>query len=150
MAEREEDKGFVVRDRRRFTEDGTPREGADEREGSTPPPGAAQAAADALRSGPRGPNPEQEPTPVGQAAPRKIDFTTFVFSLGSSALIHLGDAPHPETGEIRRDLALARESIDLIDMLREKTKGNLTPEEERFLGALLYDLRMRFVAAAKG
>ena len=149
MAEREEDKGYIVRDRRRFSEDGSPRES--EAESAAPPPGAAQAAADALRSGPPGPSPEQEPPSPGPAtAPRPIDFTTFVFSLGSSALMHLGDAPHPETGVVQKNLVLARETIDLLDMLREKTKGNLTAEEERFLGALLYDLRLRYVQAAKG
>ena len=146
MAEREEDKGFVVRDRRRFTEDGAPVESE-----GTPPPGAAQAAADALRGGPSGPNPEQEPQPLNMpTGAGAIDFTTFIFSLGSSALMHLGDAPHPETGGVHKDLALARESIDILDMLRTKTKGNLSAEEDRFLGALLYDLRMRFIEAAKG
>jgi len=145
MAEREEDKGFVVRDRRRFTEEGALRE-----EAAAPPPGAAQTAADALRGGPRGPNPEQEPQPVNApGGPRPIDFTTFVFSLGSSALMHLGDAPNPETGAVEKNLVLARESIDLLAMLQEKTKGNLTAEEDRFLGALLYDLRLRFIDAAR-
>jgi hypothetical protein len=75
-----------------------------------------------------------------------IDFYTFVFSLGSSAIVHLGDAPHPETGApIPPDLLLAKQTIDILAMLQEKTKGNLTPEEEKFLDALLMDLRMRFV-----
>jgi len=146
MAEHEGDKGFVVRDRRRFAGEAAT---TSETEG-TPPPGAAQAAADALRGGPRGPSPEQEPGAPQAAGYRPIDFTTFIFSLGSSAMMHLGDAPHPETGVVRKDLALARETIDLIAMLREKTKGNLTAEEDRFIGALLYDLRMRFIEAAKG
>jgi hypothetical protein len=75
-----------------------------------------------------------------------IDFYTFVFSLGSSAIVHLGDAPHPETGApAPPDLLLAKQTIDILAMLRDKTKGNLTPEEEKFLEALLMDLRMRFV-----
>jgi hypothetical protein len=75
-----------------------------------------------------------------------IDFYTFVFSLGSSAIVHLGDAPHPETGApAPPDLFLAKQTIDILAMLRDKTKGNLTPEEEKFLEALLMDLRMRFV-----
>ncbi|WP_373044055.1 DUF1844 domain-containing protein [Vulgatibacter sp.] len=140
MAEREEDKGFVVSDRRRFHEEPAPE--------GTPPPGAASTAADAIRGGPSGPDPEAEP--VGAPQPgRPIDFTTFVFSLGSSALMHLGDAPHPETGEVRKELALAKETIDLLALLQQKTKGNLTAEEERFLGALIYDLRLRFIEAAR-
>jgi hypothetical protein len=87
-----------------------------------------------------------------QARKGPIDFYTFVLSLGSSAFVHLGDAPHPETGAPGApDLFLAKQTIDILAMLREKTKGNLTPEEERFLDSLLTDLRIRFVerSAAK-
>lgn len=80
-----------------------------------------------------------------------IDFYTFVLSLGSSAFVHLGDAPHPETGEaMKPDLPLAKQTIDILAMLAEKTKGNLTPEEERFLENLLTDLRFRFVQRTSG
>ena len=79
-----------------------------------------------------------------------IDFYTFVFSLGSSAIVHLGDAPHPETGTPREpDLLLAKQTIDILAMLGEKTKGNLTPEEEKFLETLLMDLRIRFVEKSR-
>jgi hypothetical protein len=75
-----------------------------------------------------------------------IDFYTFVLSLGSSAFVHLGDAPHPETGELgKANLVLAQQTIDILAMLREKTRGNLTPEEEKFMENLLTDLRLRFV-----
>jgi hypothetical protein len=84
----------------------------------------------------------------GAELPR-TDFTTFVLSLSHSALMHLGEAPHPETGRVERNLALARQTIDLIAMLDEKTKGNLTGAEERLLAQLLYDLRMRYVEASK-
>jgi hypothetical protein len=82
------------------------------------------------------------------ALPR-IDFATFVLSLSHSALMHLGEAPHPETNAVEKNLALARQTIDLIAMLEEKTKGNLTGDEERLLGQILYDLRMRFVEVSK-
>jgi hypothetical protein len=79
-----------------------------------------------------------------------IDFYTFVLSLGSSAFVHLGDAPHPETGApAEPDLLLAKQAIDILAMLQEKTKGNLTPEEEKFLETLLTDLRIRFVEKSK-
>jgi hypothetical protein len=78
-----------------------------------------------------------------------IDFATFVLSLSHSALMHLGEAPNPETGKVEKNLAMARQSIDLIGMLEEKTKGNLTGEEERLIGQILYDLRMRFVELTK-
>jgi hypothetical protein len=78
--------------------------------------------------------------------PGAIDFYTFVLSLASSAFVHLGDAPHPETGApMEPDLLLAQETIDIIAMLRERTKGNLTAEEEKFMENLLTDLRLRFV-----
>lgn len=74
-----------------------------------------------------------------------IDFYTFVLSLASSAFVHLGDAPNPETGKAGEpDLALAKQTIDILSMLREKTKGNLSPEEDKFLSNLLTDLRLRF------
>src|SRR5438093_12686540 len=78
-----------------------------------------------------------------------LDFNALVLSLGSSALIHLGEAPDPVNGKTQEpDLVLAQESIDLLAILQEKTRGNLSEEEALFLDTLLYDLRVRFVAAA--
>jgi len=85
-----------------------------------------------------------------ETKPAPIDFYTFVLSLGSSAFVHLGDAPHPETQEAAANLLLAKQTIDILGMLQEKTKGNLTPEEDRFLLALLSDLRLRYVARTTG
>ena len=78
-----------------------------------------------------------------------VDFTTFVLSLGSSALVHLGDMSHPEAGSTGENLLLARQTIDILAMLEEKTRGNLTPEETRFLRDLLADLRLRFVERSR-
>lgn len=150
MVERDEEPGFKVRDRRRFSESGEARADEAPAPAGPVPMGAAAAAGEAVKAGPRGPDPEQEFAPVN--APRAaapIDFVTFVFSLGSSALMHLGDAPNPETGRLEKNLPLAQETIDLLAMLQGKTQGNLTPEEERFLGGLLYDLRLRFIEAAR-
>src|SRR5205085_1969997 len=78
-----------------------------------------------------------------------LDFNAFVLSLGSSALIHLGEAPDPVSGKTQEpDLPLAQQSIDLLALLQEKTRGNLSEAEARFLDTLLYDLRVRYVAAA--
>jgi uncharacterized protein DUF1844 len=79
----------------------------------------------------------------------QVDFSTFVLSLSHSALMHLGEAPNPETGRVERNLPLARQTIDLIGMLDEKTKGNLSGEEERLIGQILFDLRLRFVELSK-
>jgi hypothetical protein len=78
-----------------------------------------------------------------------IDFSTLVLSLSQTALVHLGDAPHPEGEEAKSDLPLARQTIDMLGMLQEKTKGNLTGSEERLLDQVLYDLRLRFVEHSK-
>jgi hypothetical protein len=78
------------------------------------------------------------------------DFAGLVISLGHSALFHLGLVADPHTGKKgERDLALARQTIDTLAMLEEKTRGNLTAEEARLLEELLYDLRARFVEASK-
>ncbi len=83
--------------------------------------------------------------------PGPIDFYTFVLSLASSAFVHLGDAPHPETGEpVPPDFPLAQQTIDILAMLERKTKGNLSPEEARFLENILTDLRLRFVQRSSG
>jgi hypothetical protein len=74
-----------------------------------------------------------------------IDFTTFVLSLSSSAAIHLGLAPHPERPDCCRSLPMAKQTIDILVLLQEKTKGNLTGEEERMLAEVLYNLRMAYV-----
>ena len=77
-----------------------------------------------------------------------IDFATFVLSLSHSALVHLGDAPDPE-GKRSVNLPLARQTIDLLQLLQDKTHKNLTGPEERILGQALYDLRLRYVEVSK-
>lgn len=74
-----------------------------------------------------------------------VSFDTFVLGLASTALIHLGDAPNPETGKPAPNLVLARQTLELLDLLRQKTRGNLTIEEEQLFQSLLTDLRLRFV-----
>ncbi len=81
---------------------------------------------------------------------QSIDFYTFCLSLGSSAFVHLGDVPDPETGQPVTNLVMARQSIEILSMLREKTKGNLLEHEEKLLDQLLVDLKLRFVARASG
>jgi hypothetical protein len=78
-----------------------------------------------------------------------VDFSTFVLSLGSSALIHLGEMEPPGETAPHRDLPMAKHTIDLLTMLQEKTRSNLSPEEDKLLESLLYDLRLRYVEAVK-
>jgi len=79
-----------------------------------------------------------------------IDFSTFVLSLSQAALLHLGELDDPETGKKEINFPLARQSIDLLTMVQDKTRGNLTSEEHKLLENLLYDLRMKYVAECKG
>jgi len=81
---------------------------------------------------------EQKPLPP-------IDFVQFVMSLASSAMIHLGDMPHPADNQFHPELDAAQETIDILAMLEEKTRGNLSREEASLLTNVLADLRIRFV-----
>jgi len=83
-----------------------------------------------------------------QALP-EIDFSTFILSLGSSALIHLGEVPEDDGGTPTPDLPLAKQTIDLLALIQEKTRGNLEDGEEKLLASLLYDLRIKYVDASK-
>lgn len=80
-----------------------------------------------------------------------LDFNALILSLGSSAIVHLGEAPDPTSGKKREqpDFTMAQQSIDLLAMLQEKTRGNLTAEEARFLDNMLYDLRLLFVQVSQ-
>jgi hypothetical protein len=74
-----------------------------------------------------------------------VSFSTFVFSLNTSALVHLGEIPEFGSGEIKKDLTLAKHTIDTLAMLQKKTVGNLAEDEKGFLEHILFDLRMRYV-----
>ena len=91
---------------------------------------------------------DDPPDLLGGAYP-PIGFHTFILSLGSSALMHMGelDSPDGQPGEV--DLPLAKHTIDVIAMLEEKTKGNLTAPEANLVESLLYDLRLRYVEKSK-
>ena len=80
-----------------------------------------------------------------QHSDEQLTFSAFVLGLASSALIHLGVHQNPETGKITIDLTLARQSIDVLALLREKTRGNLSAEEEQLFSSVLSDLKLRFV-----
>ena len=122
--------GFKVTDRRSFND-----EAGAHREAPAAPPAAANAAGVTAEA------------PVAAFPP--VDFHTFVLSLGSSALLHLGEIENPNDGVSQKDLPLAKHTIDILVMLEEKTKGNLSTAEERLMESLLYDLRLRYVEAMK-
>jgi len=139
MSEQEkQEKGFIIKDKRALDEKGELKEEhkrtqADSQDKDKPEAGGKEAKKAQERD--RGPLPE-------------VTFTSFIFSLSSSALLHFGEIPDPQTGERKKDLELAKHTIDTIAMLKEKTKGNLTEEEQRFIDAVLTDLRWKYVKAA--
>jgi hypothetical protein len=129
----EQEKGFVIRDKR-FS---APKE--DKRESQIK---------EESKEEPKVEGPPEQDTFAQQGPLPEIDFTNFVLSLSTSALIQLGEIQDPFTQKAAKNLPLAKQTIDLIGMLKEKTKGNLSPEEEKVIEYVLYDLRMRYVKAA--
>jgi len=131
----EEDKGYTVEDRRYLHK--SEEEKAKMRE--------EEAAARQTQDEAPEEAPEEAPKTAQEMPQPEITFTSFLISLSSSAFIHLGDIPDPATGETNQDLPLAKQTIDLLGLLREKTRNNLREEEEKLFDHLLYDLRMRYL-----
>jgi hypothetical protein len=154
MTEEGEDKdpGFRVEDKRRFTESGDPREGGsdDVDDASTP----AEGDSAVLETG----APADAPPPAADFADDEtggepfgeITFSGFVNGFAIQALMALGLMPDADSGVIRPNLAEAKAMIDILGMLREKTVGNLTEEEDRMMEEMLYDLRMQYVRGVRG
>ena len=76
----------------------------------------------------------------------EVTFTSFIFSLSSSALLSMGEIADPATGNKMEDFTLAKHTIDTIVMLKEKTKGNLAAEEDKFITAVCADLKLRYAS----
>jgi hypothetical protein len=136
--EEREDKGFVVKDRRKISLEDSDAEAIGQE-----PEQTGQSVDYGTPSG-AGSQPGKD---LGGSQPPlpQVTFATFVFSMCSSALVHLGEVPEPETQRTVVDLDVAKQIIDTLGMLEEKTKGNLDPDEERLLKSMLYDLRVRYV-----
>ena len=157
MDEKEREGEIKVKDKRRFTPEGEsrkPDEDTGEREAEKQAEVEAEPAPESKAEEKEGPKakepPERQPASEGEERQMPpIDFATFILSLATSAQIHLGAIPNPQTGKAETNLKLAKETIDLLEILKEKTKGNLTPDEERLFEHLLYDLRMMYVERSK-
>ena len=80
---------------------------------------------------------------------QKVSFQEFVYLMSSQALIQLGSVPNPVSGKVERSLPAAQHAIEILAMLEQKTKGNLTDEESEALASALYNLRMRYVQAVE-
>jgi hypothetical protein len=134
--EKQEGKGFTVQDRRRFSpETGEAREDAPEAPNVTPAEPAAAATGAASEK-------SEEPLP-------EINFSTFIISLSTQALMHLGEIADPLSGKVNKEIPVAKQMIDIIGMLKDKTKGNLNAGEEGLTEEILFDLRMKYVEAVK-
>ncbi len=126
MSDEEEKKGFKVSDRRTF---------GDKKDEDT-----EKKAAEA-------PEEKVEQARLEDIPP--IDFTTFILSLSSSVLIHLGEVPDPISQKTATNLVQAKQTVDILSILEEKTKGNLTDREKKLFDNLLTDLRMRYLKASE-
>jgi len=155
----EKEPGFKVSDRRLFNPDGTPRTPDPELEPAPAPAAPAEPQAATGTQAQR--TPEVLPGPAFGAEdemgagsleePEMTEFMEFVMNIATStAFIPLGLMEHPATGRPQVNLPAAQQGIDLLAMLREKTRGNLTRAEEEFFETLLADLRMQFVSLNGG
>ncbi|PID71765.1 MAG: hypothetical protein CSB34_05685 [Desulfobulbus propionicus] len=86
----------------------------------------------------------------GRCVMPQVTFSSFVLSLNTSALFHMGELPHPETGQKIVDGELAKHTIDTISMLADKTKGNLDKDEQELVTRVLYELKIKFVNLTRG
>lgn len=123
MDEQQDKPGFRVTDRRRFSDSGEARDAS----AQPAPPDAAAGEGDA--------GPALEP----------VTFSTFILGLSTQALLHLGEIDSPLTGKTERDLGAAKHVIDILGIIRDKTRNNLEASEQQLLDSVLYDLRMRYV-----
>jgi hypothetical protein len=135
--EKEEKKGFRVVDKRvSAQEEEKPKKGKKgEKKKEAQPQETREAKQEAQK---------EQPPPLPE-----VNFASFIYSLSTSALVHLGEIPEPITEKMDKNLPLAKQTIDILGILQEKTKGNLSHEEENLLNNFLYDLRMRYVKAMR-
>ena len=124
----EEEKGFIIKDRRSFDDKGDLKE--------------KDSTEEKVKEEPK----EEAPKKEAETPPLpEVNFSSLILSLSSTAFLHFGEIPDPGTGEKKKDLVLAKHAIDTIAMLKEKTEGNLDDEEKQFIENILTDLRWRFV-----
>jgi len=136
---KQEERKFTVQDRRRFAPDtGEAREESAPESQSETAQSAAQQESAPVQAG----DDRNEPLP-------EINFSTFVISLSTQALMHLGEIANPLNGKVEADVPMAKHMIDIVGMLKDKTRGNLSASEDRLMEDLLFDLRMKYVEAVK-
>jgi hypothetical protein len=149
VAEEQEDKrGFKVQDRRRFSPEGEAKEGVDAPAQSEPsdlkskPTASAGETRSQASAEPSASHKSSEPPP-------ELTFAAFLWSLSEQALAALGEIADPMSGKVTHDLTLAQQMIDIIIMLRDKTRGNLDANEQALLKEILSSLQMKYVELAR-
>lgn len=136
--EQNEERGFKVKDRRRFSsETGESRENTE----NVAPSEEKKNEASVQQA--------VEKDTESKGALPAIDFPTFIISLSTQALMHLGEIPDPLSGNVEMDISVGKQMIDIIGVLSEKTRGNLDQGEEKLMEDILFDLRMKYVEAAR-
>ena len=152
MPDEKQDASFKVIDRRLFTPEGELREEAVEsrREADTQTGEGGSSAASALPGAPdASPAPAQSPQPAAEPPQALRSFQVLVDFIARNAALLLGAYPDPRTGQAILDLEGAQELVDMLDALREKTRGNLAPEEDQLLIEIIGSLKMQFLEMSK-
>ncbi|MBC8291680.1 MAG: DUF1844 domain-containing protein [Proteobacteria bacterium] len=141
MSEEKDEQSFTFKDKRRFDSSGEDREEGAEQAGEQPVEEAAESPAAAAET-------SVETSATAEAAGERSDlaFSTFIVGLASQAFMFLGAIADPADQQIKKDLEQAAAMIALVEVLREKTRGNLTEDEDSMFEDVLYQLHMRYVA----
>jgi hypothetical protein len=137
--------GFVVRDKRLFDEAGESRTDVSE-EKKEPAEESRLEKKESIGQTEH----QQQPEPDDQEHYPEVSFVNFVLSLSTSAMFHFGDLPDPITRQAEKNITAAKQTIDILGMLKEKTKGNLDSQEQSLIDGVLYELRMRYVKEMGG
>ncbi len=134
MTKEQEEQSFRVTDKRGFREDGESR--------------APEAPEKVEEKPANGKSSTKTENPPGQETPPRpsIDFPSYILSYYTQGLVLLGEVPNPYTNKKEEDIEAARHTIEILSLLEQKTKGNLSGEEQQLLGSVLYELRMKFMA----
>jgi len=135
MEEEKKDKSFVIKDKRLFSESGEQRQQEQEK----------PEAPNAVREEPKVKHSLSESQEEESEILPEVNFLNFVLSLSTTVMFHFGDFPDPVTREIKKNIPAAKQTIDIMSMLKDKTKGNLDDQEKSLLEEILYELKMRYI-----
>jgi len=143
MAENNGEKGFVIKDRRLFDEDGTAREDSAGETEDTKPDRQSEQKTEGDAQDAESERAEQKRG--GHYQVPEMNFHNFVLSLYTSVIFNLGELADPVSGKKEKDLKAAKQTIDILGMLKEKTEGNLDTSEKELIEGVLSESRMRYV-----